>query len=162
MTSATHHSYKLPKKVQSLGLRVALSDKLRRNALIVMRDFELESSASEALEQRLVDMGINLDRQRGARPHLPDPEPLRPGKHSRARTQRAHGPRMHAPTGVAARAPRHTRARARGLASAKGWNANRLQVQSVCRHENTHSYRLRSLMDMMDRRPHPHATRTGR
>ena len=59
---------KLNRKITSLGMRTALSDKYRRNALVVLRDLELESDAPEALEARLSAMGINLEKQRGAPP----------------------------------------------------------------------------------------------
>lgn len=72
-------SYKLNLKVQSLGIKTALSDKWRRGALIVMRDYALASTEqrptgmarrtaalSAQLSQELSALGIDLSRQRGA------------------------------------------------------------------------------------------------
>eukprot|EP00900_Chrysochromulina_parva_P026211 jgi/Chrpa1/8223/Chrysochromulina_OHIO_Genome00002402-RA len=70
-------SYKLNLKVQSLGIKTALSDKWRRGALIVMRDYALASTEqrptgmarrtaalSAQLSQELSALGIDLSRQR--------------------------------------------------------------------------------------------------
>ena len=66
-------SYKLNRKVVSLGFRMALSDKYRRNALIVLRDLELESDSTEELESRLANLGIGLEKHRGPRPRAHEP-----------------------------------------------------------------------------------------
>ena len=71
-------SYKLNLKVQSLGIKTALSDKWRRGALIVMRDYALASAEerptgmarrtaalSAQLSHELSALGIDLSRQRG-------------------------------------------------------------------------------------------------
>lgn len=57
-------SYRLNRKVVTLGLKTALSDKYRRNALIVLRDLQLESNAPDELEARLTGLGLSLDKQR--------------------------------------------------------------------------------------------------
>ena len=88
-------SYKLNLKVQSLGLKTALSDKWRRGALIVMRELDLADeegllpppapkpqlrpvppggalptdetpAAATVLARRLTQLGIDLSKQRGA------------------------------------------------------------------------------------------------
>ena len=71
-------SYKLPLKVQSLGLKTALSDKYRRGALVVMRDYALASEhanpdlAAKLLENELADklsaLGVDLRKQKGDSP----------------------------------------------------------------------------------------------
>jgi large subunit ribosomal protein L4 len=80
-------SYKLNVKVVTLGMKTALSDKYRRGALVVLRDLDLGGSTAEVLEQKLADIGFDLDRQRGARKpaHSPPnprtrlvPQPLKP------------------------------------------------------------------------------------
>jgi len=71
-------SYKLNLKVQSLGIKTALSDKYRRGALIVMRDYALDASDATdggaarprpnalggALHGQLSGLGIDLSKQR--------------------------------------------------------------------------------------------------
>jgi len=51
-------SYKLPRKVVSLGLRVALSDKYRRGALVVLEDVGLQQHKTALLSQKLNALGI--------------------------------------------------------------------------------------------------------
>ena len=60
------YSYKLPWKVQTLGIKTALSDKYRRGALVVMRDLNLESTEPEELKHKLDRLGLGLDKYRGA------------------------------------------------------------------------------------------------
>lgn len=60
----TDHSYRLNQKVVSLGLKVALSDKYRRGALIVLESSSLEKHKTGAFGKQLTDLGINLDTQR--------------------------------------------------------------------------------------------------
>ena len=70
-------SYKLNLKVQSLGVKTALSDKYRRGALVVMRNFALQTEGvdgkrpspealGEELAAALSGIGVDLERQRGA------------------------------------------------------------------------------------------------
>ena len=58
-------SYKLNRKVVSLGVKTALSDKYRRNCLIVLRDLELASDEPEELKAKLTNLGIDFEQQRG-------------------------------------------------------------------------------------------------
>jgi 50S ribosomal protein L4 len=65
-------SYKLNAKVQSLGLKTALSDKYRRGALIIMRDYALQgqlrsspSSLAQELDAKLDGLGVNTAKQKG-------------------------------------------------------------------------------------------------
>uniref|UniRef100_A0A7S2MP40 Large ribosomal subunit protein uL4m n=1 Tax=Haptolina brevifila TaxID=156173 RepID=A0A7S2MP40_9EUKA len=65
-------SYKLNLKVQTLGLKTALSDKYRRGALLVMKDFALAADATgrrgtkaaeEELGEKLCALGVQLGKQ---------------------------------------------------------------------------------------------------
>ena len=62
-------SYKLNRKVVSLGVKTALSDKYRRNCLIVLRDLELASDEPEELKAKLTNLGIDFEQQRGVCVH---------------------------------------------------------------------------------------------
>jgi len=65
-------SYKLNQKVQTLGLKTVLSDKYRRNALLVMKDLAMASEGEgkrgaaalgEELGAKLTTLGVDLQRQ---------------------------------------------------------------------------------------------------
>uniref|UniRef100_A0A7S3BSR1 Large ribosomal subunit protein uL4m n=1 Tax=Haptolina ericina TaxID=156174 RepID=A0A7S3BSR1_9EUKA len=53
------HAYHLPQKVVSLGLKVALSDKYRRGALVVLDSTSLDVHKTAGLRQKLDALGID-------------------------------------------------------------------------------------------------------
>lgn len=59
-------AYKLNLKTQTLGMKVALSDKYRRNALVVMRDVGLADPSAATLTANLEALGISASQHRGA------------------------------------------------------------------------------------------------
>jgi len=59
------YAYHIPQKVVSLGLKVALSDKYRRGALVVLDSTSLEEGSKAELQQKLLGLGVDLnDHQR--------------------------------------------------------------------------------------------------
>lgn len=77
----TSYKFFLPRKVQTLGLKVALSDKYRRGALVVLDDLAVETHQTSQLEVKMSALGIDLNKHRvmmltaGDKddPTLPDP-----------------------------------------------------------------------------------------
>ncbi|KAL1528504.1 hypothetical protein AB1Y20_009847 [Prymnesium parvum] len=58
------YKYFLPRKVQTLGLKVALSDKYRRGALVVLEDLSVETHKTSELVRRMWGLGIDTDKHR--------------------------------------------------------------------------------------------------
>lgn len=58
-------AFSLPRKVVSHGVRVALSDKYRRGALLVVEQTELESAKTQLLLEKLSNLGLSFDEDRG-------------------------------------------------------------------------------------------------
>lgn len=52
------HAYKLPKKVRALGLKAALSAKLRSGELIIVESFDLAAAKTKELLKKLTSMGV--------------------------------------------------------------------------------------------------------
>jgi len=60
----TSYKFFLPRKVQTLGLKVALSDKYRRGALVILDDLAVESHKTAQLEAKLGGLGFDLEKHR--------------------------------------------------------------------------------------------------
>lgn len=52
------HSYKLPKKVRQLGLRIALSLKKSKNQLVILKNFEMKEAKTKIFLKNLEKLGI--------------------------------------------------------------------------------------------------------
>jgi large subunit ribosomal protein L4 len=53
------HAHDLPKKVRALGLKHALSAKLRENALIILEDAKLDAPKTKGLVEKLGKLGLD-------------------------------------------------------------------------------------------------------
>lgn len=57
-------SYKLPRKIVTLGIKSALSDKYKRNALIVLDSLAMEKPQASDLVQNLTELGFDTDQHK--------------------------------------------------------------------------------------------------
>jgi len=57
-------AFHLPKRVSALGVRVALSDKYRRGAMLVVDKTELEVGKTQVLLEKLTNLGLAWDHEK--------------------------------------------------------------------------------------------------